>query len=157
VKLYIFLTSVLGEGVNVTLQPLCLEKRSGVHCAGGWMGVRSVWTGVGQRKTLSRTGFRTPNRPARSKPLHRLHNPAAPLQLPMIGTDTWITKNLLRRVTKRTEHWCLSNAFSTKLDLCYQLGYGGTECSVFRPAVRSTWFPVQWLVLVFPRHKAGRA
>jgi hypothetical protein len=65
------------------------DKASVVQEAGWVPG--SVWTGGGQRKSLSRTGFRTPNRPARSKLLHRLHNPTAPLQLPMVGIDIWIT------------------------------------------------------------------
>ena len=44
-------------------------KRPGTHCIGGWVGPGPVWTGA---ENLTRTGIRSPDRPARSEPLYRL-------------------------------------------------------------------------------------
>jgi len=40
----------------------------------GWT-PRAVWTGVEKRRALAATEVRTPNRPASSEALHRLHYP----------------------------------------------------------------------------------
>jgi len=45
-------------------------KRPGTHCIGGW--VDPNWTGA---ENLASTGIRSPDRPARSESLYRLHYP----------------------------------------------------------------------------------
>ena len=52
-----------GWMINATHRPLYPCERPCVHCTGGWVGPRAVWTDVENR---SHTGIRSPDRPARS-------------------------------------------------------------------------------------------
>ena len=55
--------------------PAALSPREklGIHCTGGWVGPRQVWTGA---ENLAPTGIRSPDRPACSQSLYRLSYPA---------------------------------------------------------------------------------
>ena len=59
--------------VNATPRPLYLRERPGTLCIGGWVGSRAVLEGCGKISPL--TGFRSPDRPARSESLYRLRCP----------------------------------------------------------------------------------
>ena len=48
-------------------------ERPGTHCIGGRMPPPLVWKG---KETLTSTGIRSPDRPARSESLYRLHYPS---------------------------------------------------------------------------------
>ena len=48
------------------------DKRPGTHCIGGWMRPRVYAEGA---ENLVLTGFRSPDRQARSESLYRLRNP----------------------------------------------------------------------------------
>jgi hypothetical protein len=63
----------MGWVVNATHRPLYTRDRPGTHCTRGWVGPRAgldVWG-----KSRLRTGFRSPDRPARSELLYRLSYP----------------------------------------------------------------------------------
>jgi len=66
------LSTRCGWAVNTTLRPLCPRKRPGTHCIRGWMGPRA---GIDWYGNFALIGVRTPDRPARSESLYRLHYP----------------------------------------------------------------------------------
>ena len=70
------LTSVLQGGwvVNATPRPLYPRERPGTHCIEGWWAPGLVWTGS---VNLAPTGIRSPDRPANSDSLYRLHYPGS--------------------------------------------------------------------------------
>ena len=58
--------------VSRTLRPLYPQEKLGTHCTGGWMGLGN---GLAGTKNLAPTCIRSPDRPTRSKSLHRLRYP----------------------------------------------------------------------------------
>jgi len=57
--------------------PAALSTRKGpdIHCTGGWVGPRAVWTGA---ENLTTAGVRSPDRLALSELLYRLSYPGVP-------------------------------------------------------------------------------
>jgi len=59
------LTSALDGVGGQRHAPAALPRQCpGIHCTGGWVGPRPVWTGA---ENLAPTGIRSPDRPARSE------------------------------------------------------------------------------------------
>jgi len=72
VQLNFSLTSALEGGVWSASRPgrLYLRERPGTHCTGGWVGPGAGLDRCGKSRP---TGIRSPDLPARSEWLHRLH------------------------------------------------------------------------------------
>ena len=65
-----------GWGVGVTARPLFAPEKFGTHCTESWVDTRAALDRYG--KSHHPNGIRSPDRPARSQSLYRLHYPLDP-------------------------------------------------------------------------------
>jgi hypothetical protein len=72
--LFLDLCARRGWVVSAMPRPLYPQERPGIHCTGGWVGVRAGLDVC--EKSPSPTRIRSPDRPARSQSLYRLSYPA---------------------------------------------------------------------------------